>query len=128
MNSLNHQDLSLRRPATRGSLRERRCTHALFAVMLVPLLACGGSKPRAHSYDKAIGKQEACCSGLQDVHARQHCEEGIVKIDEDSSKSSEVNEATFRCVENNFVCDPATGKATAEANQATYDCLSDLSQ
>ena len=92
------------------------------------LIGCGGSKPKANPYEKAISKQEACCQGLQDAAARQACEASIVRLGDSSAKDSEVNEATFRCVETHFVCEPATGKATKAANQATLDCLTDLSQ
>lgn len=131
MTTLSSLDYDLRtrdshsRPA---ALRERGCTLVLAAVLLVQLIGCGGSKPKANPYEKAISKQQACCQGLQDPTTRQQCEESIVRLDEGSATTSEVNEATFRCVETHFVCETSTGKATQAANQATLDCLTDLSQ
>lgn len=131
MTSLSPLDCNLRK---RESLpvpalaRERGCTLILAAVLLVQLIGCGGSKPKANPYEKAISKQQACCQGLQDPSARQECEQGIVRLDEPGARDSDVNEQTFRCVETHFVCETSTGKATQAANQATLDCLTDLSQ
>lgn len=116
---------NLLRPA--ASARERGCTLALAFVMLVQLMACG-SKPKTSRYQQAVTKQQACCNGLQDPQARQSCEQSIVKLKGVGSEDSEVNQATFRCVETHFVCDAATGKATTQANQSTLDCLTDLSE
>lgn len=122
---LNSYRLNVARHA--ASARERGCTLALAAVMLVQLMACG-SKPKTSRYQQAISKQQACCNGLQDPQARQSCEQSIVTLEGAGSETSEINQATFRCVETHFVCDTATGKATAEANQSTLDCLTDLSE
>ncbi len=73
-----------------------------------------------------MSKQEACCQALPDDQQRASCVQKIVRIDDASVEDSEVNEASFRCVEMNFVCNPATGQATQEASQAALDCITDL--
>ena len=131
MITLSPLDCSLRkRDALRltAPVRERGCTLVVAAVLLVQLIGCGGSKPNANPYEQAISKQQGCCQGLQDPAARQACEQSIVRLDDSSAKDSDVNEQTFRCVETHFVCETSTGKATQAANQATLDCLTDLSQ
>ncbi len=104
---------------------ERLATGVLAAVALVPLFACGSSAKKDH-YRKAVGAQERCCQGLQDDRGRAECNEAIVRVADPAAESSDVNDATFRCVERHFVCDPQTGRATQEASQKAYDCISDL--
>lgn len=104
---------------------ERLSTVVLAAVVLVPLFACGGNAKK-DSYRKAVGEQERCCQGLQDDRARAECNQAIVRVSDPAAESSDVNDATFRCVERNFVCDPQTGRATKEASQKAYDCITDL--
>ncbi len=101
-------------------------TALLTCVALLPLLACGAGAKKG-SYKKAVGKQEQCCQGLQDDKTRSDCMASIVRIGDESSEDHKLNEATFRCVERNFVCEPQTGRATQEASQKAYDCISDLS-
>ncbi len=94
-------------------------------VLVLQLLGCGGSAKKSH-YEQAMNKQESCCAALQDDRTRSECVDKIVRIHDESVEDSQVNEASFRCVEKNFVCDAATGHATPEASQAALDCLSDL--
>ena len=107
--------------------RKRGATVTLLCVILVPLFACGSSSKKSH-YEQAMGKQERCCQGLQDDRQRSECVDSIIRIDDASTENSDVNEATFQCVEKNFVCDKSTGKATSEASQAALDCITDLGQ
>jgi hypothetical protein len=95
------------------------------SVFLLQLAACGGSAKSSH-YERALSKQESCCQGLQDDKDRANCMENIVRIHDESVEDSQVNEASFRCVEKDFVCDRATGHATQESSQAALDCISDL--
>jgi hypothetical protein len=90
------------------------------------LAACGGSSKKKSHYERAMNKQESCCQGIQDDRQRSECVDKIVRISDASVENSEVNEATFRCIEKNFVCDPASGNATQEASQAALDCITDI--
>lgn len=110
---------------TRRRCRERVSTAFIACVALVPLLACGGSAKKG-SYQRAIGKQEQCCQGLQDDRQRAECMDSIVRVGDESAEDHDINEATFRCVERSFVCEPQTGRATQEASQEAFDCISDL--
>lgn len=73
-----------------------------------------------------MNKQEQCCQLLKDDKQRSECVDAIVRIDDSSVEDSEVNEASFRCIEKEFVCDRATGRATLESMQSSLDCISDL--
>ena len=108
--------------------RERLSTVVLAAVAFVPLFACGGGSAKKDNYRKAVGAQEQCCQGLQDDRARSECNQAIVRVSDPAAETSDVNDATFQCVERNFVCDPQTGRATAAASQKAYDCITDLSK
>ena len=103
-----------------------RCTWPLLCVVILQLAACGSSSKKSSHYKAAMNKQESCCHGLQDDRQRSECMNKIVRISDASVEDSEVNEATFRCVEKNFVCDAASGQATQEASQAALDCITDL--
>lgn len=103
---------------------ELRCTLALVGVVFLQLLACGGAQKTNH-YERAMSKQDRCCQALEG-EARAQCTEAIVRVSDESTEDSRVNDATFRCVEVNFVCDAATGRATQEASQAALDCITDL--
>ncbi len=117
---------NLRNPdPTSVQSRKHSYTRILRCVAFLPLLACGGS-PKTSHYEQAMSKQEACCQALADDQQRAACAQSIVRIDDASIEDSEVNEASFRCIEKNFVCNPATGQATQEASQAALDCITDL--
>jgi hypothetical protein len=73
-----------------------------------------------------MNKQESCCQILKDDKQRSECMDKIVRINDASVEDSQVNEASFRCVETHFVCDRSSGYATQEASQAALDCISDL--
>jgi hypothetical protein len=122
-------------------------------VAFVSLVACGGSS-RSQSYGKAVSKQEACCDSIGNAHKRAQCVDRIVRVDRDTVTSSpasqscadkagaerdacidglvaqvrdsKTNRTTFHCVERHFVCDPATGTATAASSQKQLDCIADL--
>jgi hypothetical protein len=73
-----------------------------------------------------MNKQESCCQVLSDDRQRSECVDAIVRIHDESVEDSQVNEASFRCIEANFACDRATGHATQAASQSALDCISDL--
>ena len=111
--------------ATGFQRRERRYTGWLACVAVLQLAACGGSNKSSH-YERAMNKQESCCQLLKDDKARSECVGKIVRIEDESVEDSEVNEASFRCIEKNFVCDRSTGGPTKESSQTALDCISDL--
>ena len=119
------KDQSNGKPSATPPRRERRYTSWLVTVFLLQLVACGGSSKASH-YERAMNKQETCCKGLQDDKERATCMDSIVRINDESVEDSQVNEASFRCVEKDFVCDTATGHATQASSQAALDCISDL--
>ena len=84
-------------PPALARFRERWSTWALASVVLVPLIACGGSSNKTSHYERAMNKQESCCQGLQDDRQRSECVKAIIRIDDASAEDSDVNEATFRC-------------------------------
>ena len=43
-------------------------------------------------------------------------------------EAASANQRTFACVQRHFVCEPATGRATAASNQAQLDCITDLGE
>ena len=53
---------------------------------------------------------------------------GIVRAPDPDVARAPANQATFACVQENFVCDPSTGRATAASAQAQLDCIQDLPQ
>ncbi len=109
-------------PPTTGS----RWRHALIATLcLLGLAACGGR--HGDSYQKATSQQERCCEHLAGAD-RDQCLGQIVRVDDPGVASSDANQATYRCVEHNFTCDPASGHATRESAQQQYDCIAELGQ
>jgi hypothetical protein len=93
---------------------------------LTLVAACGGGK-RADRYAAATNLQEACCEHLA-ADARASCLQAIVRAPDPDVAKAPANQATFACVQEHFVCDPATGHATAESAQAQLDCIQDLPQ
>lgn len=104
---------------TRGGL-------AAVAALSLALVACGGGR-RTDSYRAATDRQTACCEGLAGA-PRDQCLAEIVRVDDASVASARDNQRTFACVERHFVCEPATGRATAASNQAQLDCITDLGE
>jgi hypothetical protein len=90
------------------------------------LFACGGAQH--NSYRVATSKQESCCRSLADGAAEATCLQEIPHVDasDRGAETAQVNRETFACVENNFVCDPASGRATQASAQAQLDCITEL--
>ena len=112
-------------------LRDRRVyparlTTVARATLCALLAACGG---RAHqdTYQHATAAEQQCCEHLAGG-ARDQCLRGIVRVDDPAVATSSTNQQTFECVEDHFVCDASTGKATRDSAQAQLDCIADLSQ
>lgn len=100
---------------------------ALAASLAAATGACGGGGGRTDSYQKATSKQESCCEHLEGA-PRDQCLGQIVRVDDPAVATTDANQDTYRCVESNFTCDPATGHATQESAQAQYDCIASLGQ
>lgn len=93
------------------------------------LLACGGAQSGGGSpYESSVSKQRACCGALSDPSERATCIDTIVTVEDEAVQRSSENRATFRCMSDHFVCDQATGQATAESRQAQLDCINDIGQ
>jgi len=117
--------------------RLRRLVWTLvYTTLCVALAACGGSQGKdTDHYQNSITKQRACCGQLGDPSERARCIDDIVTVEEiagdedsESVSSSSVNQATFRCMNDHFTCDPETGRASSASQQAQLDCINDISQ
>ena len=111
------------RRLTTGS---RGCHGLAIALLVAGLAACGGGK-RTDSYQQASSKQQSCCEHLTGSE-RDRCLGELVEVEDPAVASSDANQATYRCVEAHFVCDPSTGHASPESAQAQYDCIADLGE
>jgi len=129
LNGLNLFDLSAANRGDRELLSTKRHTtrrrvrHAWILGLAAALAACGGK--HTDSYKQATTEQQACCENL-DGQPRTQCMESIVTIDDPAASRDGDNQRTFRCVEDHFTCDPATGHATQESAQEQYDCIISL--
>ena len=94
------------------------------AAALTLAAACGGSH-QVDRYAAATNLQESCCEKAPD---REACLRGIVRAPDADVAHAPANQQTFACVQENFVCDPATGRATPASAQAQLDCIQDLPQ
>ena len=104
-----------------------RLRHLVWAAALLGLVACGGGgggKPK-DTYAKATDVQGDCCEKLQG-DARASCLQQVVRVDDPGVASSSVNQQTYACVVDHFVCDPSTGKPTQESAQKQLECIQDL--
>lgn len=99
-----------------------RITAVIFA-----LAACGGAK-RTDTYARGTDAQGQCCQGLADGAARNACLTNVVRIEDAQVASTSINQATYSCVVEHFVCDPATGRPTQPSAQAQLECIQDLAQ
>ena len=109
------EHLSTKRHTTR-----RRLRHAWLVGVAAALAACGGR--HADSYQHATTAQETCCEHLRGP-ARDQCLAEIVRVSDPATVDTDTNRETFGCVEDHFVCDPATGRATQASAQDQYDCI-----
>lgn len=94
----------------------------MFALSLVVAAAACATTDVNH-YKPALVSQEQCCNRLTDPNAKQAC---LADVPRTQDEASTINQETFQCVEKNFACDPATGRATRDSAQQQLDCLNDL--
>jgi hypothetical protein len=116
-----------------AALRERRATTPRATVVtplrwwiplsLALLVACGGGT-RTDTYARATDVQGECCENLSGAE-RDRCLAEIVRVEDPNAAKTSVNQATYACVVEHFVCDPATGRPTQASAQAQYDCIED---
>ena len=78
----------------------------------------------SNQYRASLASTESCCNRLADPAARNACLTDIPRPQGD--EMSTLNQETFACVQRNFRCDGATGRATRESAQQQLDCLNDL--
>ena len=93
----------------------------LLSLSLVAVAACATTD--ANHYRPALANEEACCHRVGDPNGQRAC---LADIPRTQDETSSINQETFQCVERNFVCDPATGRATRDSAQQQLDCLNDL--
>lgn len=107
----------------------RATTLARLGLAGIALLAAcgGGGGARVDRYARATNLQEKCCEHLAG-DARTSCLQAIVRAPSEDVAEAPANQATYACVQEHFVCDPATGHATAESAQAQLDCIQELPQ
>ncbi|MBK9031404.1 MAG: hypothetical protein IPL61_08710 [Myxococcales bacterium] len=111
-------------PATVASTTLGRARLAALALALV-LGACGGH--HTDNYKAATDRQTSCCEHLAGA-PRDQCLAEIVRVDDPAVAQASANQRTYACVQRHFTCDPATGRATPESNQAQLDCITDLGE
>lgn len=103
------------------------CTDMMRVLALVATFAIAGcATTTPNFYRSALTRQETCCSALTDPAARNACLGEISRVDNPTSETSAVNAETFRCVDQHFRCNPATGRATKDSAQEQLDCINDL--
>jgi len=112
--------------STKRHTTRRRVRHAWIAGIAAALAAaCGGH--HTDSYRQATSEQTSCCEHLTGP-ARDQCLGQIVRVDDPQVATAPANRDTYGCIENHFVCDPATGHATRDSAQEQYDCIVSLNQ
>jgi hypothetical protein len=114
------------RVSTKRHTTRSRVRHGWLVALAASLAACGGGH-RTDSYKQATSEQEQCCEHLQGA-PRDQCLAQIVRVDDPAVARADANNDTFRCIESNFVCDPATGHATQASAQDQYDCIVSLNE
>ncbi len=140
--SLDHDDEHLKlRDELRGvlasSIRERSVTHTratavhgfrrwwiVMTLAMLVAVGCGGGQ-KTDTYARGADVQGQCCEHLSG-DARSQCLQGVVRIDDAAVAKTSTNQATYACVVNHFVCDPATGHPTQPSAQAQLECIQDL--
>jgi hypothetical protein len=117
-------------PSTARHTTAKRVRHGwliALATSLAGIAACGGGGGHSDTYKKATSEQERCCENLNGPD-RDACMQSIVRVDNPDVAATDTNQATYRCIEDHFVCDPSTGHPSPESAQAQYDCIADLGQ
>lgn len=94
-------------------------------MIVAVLAACGSGKRSGDTYAKATHAQASCCEHLQG-QGRDECLQRIVRVDDPAVAKSSINQASYACIEEHFVCDPQSGHVTQASSQAAMDCIQDL--
>lgn len=112
--------------ANRERIITVRSTTGLRVATLMLALAvfgCGGR--HGDTYAKGTNAQESCCENVAG-EARAACLQKIVRVEDPKVAASRVNQDTYACVVEHFVCDAATGAATKDSAQSQLECIQDL--
>jgi hypothetical protein len=125
---------SFQTSATAGR-RDSRFTNSRNTVMswlriataFFALAACGSGSKQTDTYARATDVQGKCCENLAGA-GRDSCLKSVVRIEDAAVASTSVNQQTYACVVDHFVCDPGTGKPTQPSAQAQLECIQDLQQ
>ena len=95
------------------------------------MLACGGGGgsggKKGDTYARATNSQQQCCENLAGA-ARDQCLGDVVRVEDQGVAKNEVNQATYSCVVEHFVCDPKSGRPTQPSAQAQLECIQDLKE
>jgi hypothetical protein len=94
------------------------------AIALVAACGGGGGK-RSDTYARATDVQGQCCENLNGS-ARDTCLSQVVRVDDQTVAKTSTNQATYACVVDHFVCDPASGRPTQQSAQQQLECIQDL--
>ncbi len=100
--------------------------HAWILGLATWLAGCGGAS-HGDTYRAATSAEQRCCENLAGA-PRDQCLAELVKVDDPAVAGDSANQATYACIEDHFVCDPSTGRASKDSAQAQYDCIADLGQ
>jgi len=126
----------MQREVLAAAIRERGATNSRATVVKaqrrwwialtigVLVAGCGGGQ-RSDTYARAADVQGDCCQGLGGP-ARDKCLAEVVRIDDQAVAKTSTNQATYACVVEHFVCDPATGHPTQPSAQAQLECIQEL--
>jgi len=98
----------------------------VFTMVTSLALGCGGA-PRGDMYARATDTQQSCCEHVTGS-SRDACLQAIVRVDDPKVRDHDMNQATYRCVADNFSCDATTGHATLASAQAQLECIQDLAE
>ncbi len=91
------------------------------AALLVLAAGCGGT----NHVRAATAKRESCCDRLANPAERAACRGEIPRVEDATEESARINQQTFYCMNQHFVCDASTGRATQPSAQQQLDCLND---
>lgn len=97
------------------------------AISLALVAACGGGGggKKSDTYTRASHVEAECCEHLSGP-SRDQCLGELVKVSDKDVAKTDVNQETYACVAEHFVCDPNTGHPTQPSAQAQLECIQDL--
>jgi hypothetical protein len=99
-----------------------RLASFILALGLLVTTACGST---TNYYRSATKKRTSCCQRLPEGGERDGCVARINKVPPAEEKT-ELNQQTFRCVDQNWTCDEKTGQPTRESAQKQLNCINSL--